>query len=325
MRRFTAFCRTAALSLLTAVLVLGRPGAHAADPQPYVVDVKPSGDAAFDSAVKDSSTLISLKDKTPVGGFALVQRARDDAARFMEAAQAFGYYSGTVAITIDAVALDDPSLAQRIDSAPGKPPVSVVITVDHGKRFHLGQITIDGAIPPGFTPSLGISTGQDAVAANVLAARDHLLAELRDASYPLATVILPDGILHRDRQELDVSFQVNTGPKAALGAIQFTGLHDMSEAFMRQRLLLHPGEPFSPEEIDKARQDLLSLGVFSSVRILPAATLDRNGNLPLVVDVEESKLHTVDVGAAWSTDLGANVKTGLSGWRAVHQAGLPAA
>jgi translocation and assembly module TamA len=119
MRRFTALCRTAALSLLTAVLVLGRPGAHAADPQPYVVDVKPSGDAALDSAVKDSSTLISLKDKTPVGGFALVQRARDDAARFMEAAQAFGYYSGTVAITIDAVALDDPSLAQRIDSAPG--------------------------------------------------------------------------------------------------------------------------------------------------------------------------------------------------------------
>src|SRR5580704_19638260 len=81
LRRFAAFCRTAALSLLTAVLVLGRPGAHAADPQPYVVDVKPSGDAALDSAVKDSSTLIALKDKTPVGGFALVQRARDDAAR----------------------------------------------------------------------------------------------------------------------------------------------------------------------------------------------------------------------------------------------------
>src|SRR5258708_34854622 len=103
MRRFAAFCRTAALSLLTAVLVLGRPGARAADPQPYVVEVKPAGDAALDSAVKDSSTLITLKDKTPVGGFALVQRARDDTARFVEAARAFGYYNGSVAITIDAV------------------------------------------------------------------------------------------------------------------------------------------------------------------------------------------------------------------------------
>jgi translocation and assembly module TamA len=307
MRRFAAFCRTAALSLLTAVLVLGRPAAHSADPQPYVVDVKPSGDAALDSAVKDSSTLIALKDKTPVGGFALVQRARDDAARIGEAARAFGYYDGTVGISINTVPLDDPTLPDKIDSAPAKPPLPVVIAIDHGPRFHLGQITINGTLPPDFDPSLGISTGQDAVAANVLAARDRLLAALREASYPLATVILPDGLLHRDRQELDVSFQVDTGPKAALGAIRFTGLHDMSEAFVRQRLLLHPGDPFSPSAIEKAREDLLSLNVFSSVRILPAATLDANGRLPLNIEFQESKLHAVDLGAAWSTDLGANL------------------
>lgn len=307
MRRFAAFCRTAALSLLTAVLVLGRPAAYAADPQPYVVNVKPSGDAALDAAVNDSSTLISLKDKTPVGGFALVQRARDDAARFEAAERAFGYYDGAVAITIDAVPLDNATLVDKLDSAPANPPVPVVISVDHGPRFHLGQITIIGALPPDFQFALGISAGQDAVAANVLAARDRLLAALREASYPLATVILPDGILHRDRQQLDVSFQVDTGPKAALGAIQFSGLRRMSETFMRQRLLLHPGEPFSPAKIEKARQDLLSLDVFSSVQILPAETLDPRGNLPLDVEVQESKLHAVDVGAAWSTDLGANL------------------
>ncbi len=307
MRRFDAFCRTAALSLVTAVLVLGRPGAHAADPQPYAVEVTASGDTALDSAVKDSSTLVSLKDKTPVGGFALVQRARDDATRFAEAAQGLGYYNATVTITIDGLPLADPALVDRIDSAPGKSPLAVVIAIDHGPRFHFGQIAINGTLPPDFTPSLGISPGQDAVAANVLAARDQLLAALREASFPLATVILPDGVLHRDRQQLDVSFQVNTGPKAALGAIRLTGLHDMNEAFVRQRLLLHPGDPFSPAAIEKAREDLLSLGVFSSVRILPDATLDSQGNLPLDVDVQESKLHAVDLGAAWSTDLVANL------------------
>jgi translocation and assembly module TamA len=312
MRRFAACCRTAALSLLTAVLVLGGLDAHAADPQPYVVDVKSSGDAALDSAVKDSSTLIALKDKTPVGGFALVQRARDDAARIEQAARAFGYYDGTVAITINGVALADPTLVDKIDSAPASPPLPVVIAIDHGQRFHFGQITINGTLPPNFVASLGIGTGQDAVAANVLAARDSLLAALREASYPLATVILPDGVLHRDRRELDVSFQVDTGPRAALGPIRFTGLHDMSEAFMRERLLLHPGDPFSPSRIEKAREDLLSLDVFSSVRVLPADKLDPHGNLPLDIDVEESKLHAVDLGAAWSTDLGANLN---ASWR----------
>jgi translocation and assembly module TamA len=130
---------------------------------------------------------------------------------------------------------------------------------------------------------------------------------LREAGYPLATVALPAAVLHRDQKELDVSFQVETGPKAALGSIRLTGLRDVSETFMRERLLLHPGEPFSPSKIETARQDLLSLGVFSSVRILPAARLDPHGDLPLDIDVQERKLHAVDLGASWSTDLGANL------------------
>jgi translocation and assembly module TamA len=171
----------------------------------------------------------------------------------------------------------------------------------------LGQVTIAGTIPPNFQPSLGISPGQDAVAAKVLEAKDRLLTELREAGYPLATVALPAAVLHRDRGEVDVSFQVEAGSKAALGSIRLTGLRDVNEAFIRRHLLLQPGEQFSPSGIETARQDLLSLGVFSSVRILPAERLDPNGDLPLDVDFQERKPHAVDFGAAWSTDLGANL------------------
>ncbi len=291
---------------LTAILGLGPLVARAADPQPYGVELRPTGDAALDAAVKDSSTLLSLQDKTPVGGFALLQRARDDAARFQEAARAFGYYDSTVVVTFDARPLDDPALVDTIDHAPATPPLPVTVTIVPGPRFHFGQVTIDGALPPDVAPSLGIATGQDSVAAAVVAARDRLLTALREASYPFAAVSLPPAVLHRDRRELDVSFEVATGPRAPLGPIRFTGLHDVSEAFLRKRLLLQPGNPFSPSTIDRARQDLLSLGVFSSVRVIPAAQLDPDGALPLDVDVAERKSHAVDVGAAWSTDLGAN-------------------
>lgn len=307
MRRFAASRRTAAIWVLTATLGLGPAAARAADPQPYDVDLKPTGDTALDAAVKDSSALVALKDKTPVGGFALVQRARDDAARFQTAARAFGYYNGAVAITIGARPLADPALVDSIDNAPATPALPIVVAIAAGPRFHLGQVTIDGALPPNFIPSLGIKPGQDALAAEVLAAKDRLLTELRAASYPLATVTLPEAVLHRDRLALDVSFQVVTGPKAALGAIRFNGLRDTDAAFLRRRLLLHPGDPFSPTKIEAARQDLLSLGVFASVRILPAERLDPQGGLPLVVDVAERKPRAVDLGAAWSTDLGANL------------------
>jgi translocation and assembly module TamA len=308
MRRFVVFRRAAAF--LTLILSLSPMLARAADPQPYTVELKPTGDADLDAAVKDSSALVTLREKAAVGGFALVQRARDDAARFEDAARAFGYYNGTVAITIGTKPLDDPTLSETIDKAPAAPPITVAVTLTAGPRFHLGQISIEGATPPSAVASLDLREGQDALAANVVAARSRLLAALREASYPLATVTLLPAVLHRDQRQLDVSFQVVTGPKAAIGQIQFNGLRDMSEDFMRRRLTIRPGDPFSPAKIDSARQDLESLGVFNSVRILPADHLDPQGNLPLAVDVDERKLHAVDLGAGWSTDLGATLNVG---------------
>ena len=50
---------------------------------PYDVTIAPTGDAAMDAALKSSSTLVSLHDIAPAGPFALVERARNDAARFV--------------------------------------------------------------------------------------------------------------------------------------------------------------------------------------------------------------------------------------------------
>jgi translocation and assembly module TamA len=84
----------------------------------------------------------------------------------------------------------------------------------------------------------------------------------------------------------------------------------MHESFVRRRLLLHPGERFSPAAIAKAQQDLQSLGVFSVVRIVPADHLDPDGTLPITVEATERPLHAVDAGVAYSTDLGINFNLG---------------
>jgi translocation and assembly module TamA len=311
MRRFAARRWSTAVLLAILFHAAAPSVSRAADPQPYTVELKATGDTALDAAMHDSATLISLKDKSPVGGFALTQRALDDADRFRTAAWAFGYYNATVTTTIGGTPLDDSALVDMIDKAPASPSLPIVVRVERGQRYRIGQIAVDfttsGAIPPNVVAALGLKQGQDAVAADVLAARDRLLTAMREASFPLATVTLDQVDLHPDQAEMDVRFQIAPGARADLGQIQFNGLRDMSEAFMRQRLLLRPGQPFSPSAIEKARQDLLALGVFSSVRIVPAETLDPAGNLPLAIDLEERKLHAVDVGAGYSTDLGVNL------------------
>ncbi len=312
MPRSWAPSRAAIPWMIAALAGLVPPGSKAADPQPYDVVLTPTGDAAVDTAIRDSATLISLRETAPVGPFALAQRARDDAARFQAAMQGLGYYGAKVAVTIDGLPIADSSLASRLDAAPAGTPVPVVVTVERGPMFKLGQVAIQGALPPEVTASVTLKPGGNAVAADILTAQQALVMALRDAGYPLAKVTLPPATLHPDAERLDVVFVADTGPQAKLGKITVTGLGATNESFVRQRLLIHPGQTFNPLAIDAARQDLLSLGVFSMVRMQPAEALDADGTLPMQIDVTERPLHAVDLGASYSTDLGISLN---AGWR----------
>jgi len=300
------------LPLLTviAALLLVRGSAFGAEPQPYAVTLQPTGNAALDQSLQDSSQLVSLREKAPVGPFALVTRARDDVGRFQTALNSFGYYAAKVTVTVDGRQLDDAALPDLLRQAPADPPVPVVAGFDTGPQFHLGRVTIEGDVPPSASDQLGLAPGAPAVAADVLAAQQRLLAAIREAGHPLAKVELPPVNLRPAEHLLDVDFRATEGPYANIGAISITGLKTVNEDYVRRRLLLRSGQRFSPSALQAAREDLIRIGVFSVVRIEPGKHVDPDGTIPILIDVTERPLHSVDVGAAYSTDLGANLTAG---------------
>lgn len=286
--------------------------ARAADPIPYSTSITPTGDAALDQSLSDASTLISLHDAGPIGPFGLIARARADAARFAEVLGSFGYYKAQIKLTIAGRPLDDANLTDRLDSAPAEPPAAIVVSVDPGPMFHLRKVGIDGTLPPGSDIQLQLASGATAAAGPVLAERERLLSALRDQGYALAKVGAPVVLLREQDNALDVSYPITTGPQVSLGPIRIAGLQRMNESFVRQRLQIAPGERFNPGAIEAARQDLSSLGVFSSVRTQLGTdpnvpSLDAQGQLPLLIEVAERPLHTVRFSGGYSTDLGAQV------------------
>jgi translocation and assembly module TamA len=295
--------------LLFALILLTIP-ALAANPQPYAVTLIPTHQSSLDGALHDASSLISLQKKSPVGGFALVQRAKGDLTRFQKVLYSFGYYKAQVTLTIDGHSLDDPTLPNLISNAPAKPPLSVKAAFDPGPQFHLRHITIHGTLPPAAAAAIGLRPGQPAIAADVVDAQARLLAAIRNSGHPLAKVDMPPATVTLAQNTMDVDFEVTTGPRATFGPITIKGLKQTNEAFVRRRLTLHQGELFSETAIRAAQQDLASLGPFAVVRIDPASQLDANGQLPLTVDISERPLHAVDAGIAYSTDLGINLNVG---------------
>ncbi len=73
-----------------------------ADPQPVQGDAEADRRQSCSTRpCKDSSQLVALREKAPVGRFALVTRARDDLTRFQAALNSFGYYKAKMTLTID--------------------------------------------------------------------------------------------------------------------------------------------------------------------------------------------------------------------------------
>lgn len=290
--------------MLVAATIVSPEFGLAADPQPYAVDLPSTSEPGLDAALRASSVLISLREKAPVGPFALITRAREDRGRLAAALDSFGYYGSKISVDIAGRSIDDATLPTALDAATAEVPVT--IHIDKGPLFRLRRVGLTGQPDPVAEQALKLKPGDPAVATDVLAAQGRMLEALRNDGHALAKVETPVAILVPPATGLDVSYQVQPGPRVDLGPITIEGLDRVHESYVRRRLLLHAGERFDPRKIDKAREDLAAAGVFSAVTVDAPDHVDPAGQLPLTVRLVERKRHVLGATAAYSTDLGAS-------------------
>ena len=286
--------------------LLAAPAAHAANPQSYKVDWVSSGDKAIDSTMKLTSQLETLRKTAPTDPFGLIARARGDVPRLQTVLQSFGYYDGAITITIGGKGLDSAGLADTLAALPKGADAHVKIEPTLGPLFHIGRIDIQGALPAGMRQKMNLSPGAPAVASDVLAAGSSLQTALADAGYAFATVEKPVAYEVPAQHILNLTFRVTVGPRVRIGAIDIKGLKEVHETLLRRRLLVHTGELYDAAAIEKARQDLLSLGLFTTVSVHLGGA-DQQQRVPLTFVVQEAKRYVVGVSAAYSSDLGGSV------------------
>ena len=298
------------LAVCGYLLWLAMAPSYAADPQSYKVDLAATGDRSLDSTLKATSELLSLRTTAPVSPFGLIARARGDLERLKTVLESFGYYQSYVAITVNGMPLDDPTTAETLTSLSPGTDARIKITFSIGPLYHLGRVEVDGKLPPSVQGALPLKTGAPAVAADVLAAGDRLQTALQDQGYAFAKVDPPIAYEDPPNRVLDVSFHVVTGSIAQIGEIQIRGLRHMREAFVRARLLVHTGDQYGASKIERARTDLLGLGVFATVSVRIGTAADASGRVPITFTVRERLQHAVSVSGAYSSDLGGS--TGVS-------------
>ena len=291
--------------LFCALALLSAP-ARSADPQAYRVEFESTGNSDIDATIKATSDLAALRSSAPVSPFGLISRARSDSDRLKTAIESYGYYESLIAIRINGILLSDPGLGDALTALPKGSTAHVGISFKLGPVYTLRRIDISGDVPETVNAlaTLNLRTGEPAVAANVLAAGARLLNALQEEGFAFAKVDPPVAYEAAEAPVLDLTFKVTAGPRVNVGEIRIEGLKRVHEALLRKRLLLRTGERFRPSLIERARQDLLALNVFSQVSINIGTKADDTGGVPVTFKIRERLRHAVNVSALYSSDLG---------------------
>ena len=280
------------------------PSVHAADPQPYRVDIEATGDTAQDDIVRATSDLVTLRSNAPVSPFGLIARARGDIDRLETALESFGYYQSRVTIKINGLTLTDPGLAEALAGLPAHSEARVTIGLVLGPLYHVRAVTIDGELPASAQNVLPLKPGAPAVAANVAGAGAQLLSALEEQGYAFAKVDPPVAYEDQVDSVLDVTFHVEAGPRVRIGEIRLEGLKSVHEKVVRRKLTLHTGVQYSSSAIERARHNLLTMGVFSAVTVQVGTAVDESGGVPITFQFRERPGHAAAINIAYSSDLG---------------------
>ncbi len=194
-------------------------------------------------------------------------------------------------------------------------PVVVTVHVEPGPRYRVGRIVVEGLGPELLEVASvtaltgdGFSEGVAARVPVVRRAEAGLLGRLAERSHPLARFSDRAVAVDHSTRSLDFHWTLDPGPAIQVGAIRILGLERIEEVFVRRRLRLHEGEPWTPDALKHARQRVVDSGVFSSVRLEPGTQPSEDGRLPLDVVVVERPPRRFDIGADYASSDGFGVQ-----------------
>ncbi|MCB1493866.1 MAG: outer membrane protein assembly factor, partial [Rhodobiaceae bacterium] len=277
-------------------------------PDPVLYSAEMDTDGADEDLKKALTSASQMTDKNagPVSGtVGLIAAAANEQRRLIGALYAQGYYGGTVNILLDGRHFEDVPVDLQFSSNV----VPVAIDVTPGPRFAFGKVGISTPDNVSIDPArFGIVSGEPAKSTEIVVAADAVVAEERKAGHPLARVITREVVADHATQRVDVVISVDPGPEARFGTVSVEGTKRMDPDFVARQAQIPVGAPYSPEELAKARRRLQNLGVFSSIAIETAETLDPDGTIPVVITVAERKPRVVGAGVTYSNTEGAGIE-----------------
>ncbi len=189
---------------------------------------------------------------------------------------------------------------------PDREDFFITFTLDEGERYKFGDIEVVSLLP-NLEPSAlegELTTAPDdwysseAVEVSI----NNLTEAAGDLQFAFVDV---QPIVSRNREErlINVTYQLNEGPRVFVERIDITGNVRTVDRVIRREFELVEGDPFSNSKLRQSETQVRNLGYFERVEVssVPGSTADRT---VVEVDVEEQSTGEFSIGAGFSSSDG---------------------
>ena len=196
-----------------------------------------------------------------------------------------------------------------IEAKVGKPQISldskgigIQIPIDEGRQFKIAKVDIQGdliAPKEELLKLVGTYPGEilnrDQIRDSVI----RLSERYADRGYAFVDVN-PQTILHKEKEWVDLIFDINQNSKVYVEKISITGNTKTRDKVIRRELGIVEGELYSLSAMKKSREKLNSLGYFKEANLTPKKGSSEE-KLDVDIQVEEAPTGAFSVGGGYSS------------------------
>ncbi|CAN7349323.1 outer membrane protein assembly factor BamA [Phenylobacterium sp. LjRoot219] len=187
--------------------------------------------------------------------------------------------------------------------APDKNGFAVTYTLDEGREFKFGKVTIDTELkkldPNVLKALIPFHTGQVYEDQKIEQATDALTFAAGAAGFAFVDV-RPRYTPNREAGTIDVTFEVKEGPRVYVDRIDVVGNSQTLDYVIRREMNLVEGDPYNRALVDRSKNQIRALGYFKDVEITetPGSAPDRTN---LQVKVTEQPTGEFSFSAGYSS------------------------
>ncbi len=197
--------------------------------------------------------------------------------------------------------------------SPNREDFFITFTVNEGERYRFGDIALETTLPEldpeGLRGDVTTDTGDWYDAEALEETIQSLTDEIGSLGYAFVD-IRPNVSRNREDLTIDVTYQIDEGPRVYVQRIDITGNVRTLDRVIRRNVRLAEGDAFNSAKLRRSRQLIENLGFFSRVDVNNEPG-DEPDQTIVNVDVEEQSTGEVTFGAGFSSVAGPTGSVGI--------------